>query len=234
MADMKFECPHCQQHIQADDGYAGMQINCPACNGGLVVPGVARAPEPPAPPPPAATRLAVRATPPTPAPAESATPPAPAPSSRTGGCPSCGVALPRGAVLCTNCGYNLVTRQRTVAGKPAALGKPRVQSGEAPWYLTPWPYVGLVVLLIAIFYFTGMMIPLLGVVVLYVFTVHILVVIAAFHDSVVTGLLALCIPIYTLYWVFKHSENDTLKVLYGFAFLLNIGIRVLAAMMGKP
>jgi hypothetical protein len=41
MPDVKFSCPHCQQHIEADAGYAGMRINCPTCNGGLTVPGVA-------------------------------------------------------------------------------------------------------------------------------------------------------------------------------------------------
>ena len=37
MADIKFSCPHCQQHIQAESGYAGLQINCPACQGSLLV-----------------------------------------------------------------------------------------------------------------------------------------------------------------------------------------------------
>jgi len=40
MPDLKFSCPHCQQHIEADPGYAGMPINCPTCNRGLTVPGV--------------------------------------------------------------------------------------------------------------------------------------------------------------------------------------------------
>src|SRR3954470_6885618 len=112
MPDVKFSCPHCQQHIQADSGYGGMQINCPACKGSLVVPGTAPAPAP--------VPVMASAPPPAPVPvtmqrqAPAASPPA------TGGCPSCGGAMPRGAVLCTNCGYNTATRQRTVAGRPAA------------------------------------------------------------------------------------------------------------------
>src|SRR5437867_1326190 len=41
MSDIKFSCPSCQQRIQAEEGYAGMQINCPACNSPLTVPGLA-------------------------------------------------------------------------------------------------------------------------------------------------------------------------------------------------
>jgi hypothetical protein len=67
MAEFKFSCPHCSQHIQCDTGYAGTQINCPACKQAIVVPQAppsaaaspaAIAPPPPAPvaPPPLATR----------------------------------------------------------------------------------------------------------------------------------------------------------------------------------
>jgi len=34
---MKFECPHCQQSIEADDEWAGLTANCPTCNGSFVV-----------------------------------------------------------------------------------------------------------------------------------------------------------------------------------------------------
>ena len=58
-------------------------------------------------------------------------------------------------MLCTACGYNLVTKQRTVAGRPAALGKPRAPSYEAPWYKTAYPYIGVVLVLLAALYFLG-------------------------------------------------------------------------------
>lgn len=229
MADMKFSCPHCQQHISADAGYAGLQINCPSCNGSLMVPADPAVAVVESAPAPAPGRLSIRSTAPAAAP-----PPATgaAPAAAGSGCPSCGSALARGAVLCTQCGYNLVTRQRTVAGRPAALGKPSASSGEAPWYLTPWPYVGVVVLLLGIFYLLSrsnpvMMLPFLGVAVLYMLTVHIIVIVAAFKESVTTGLLTLCIPIYALYFVFKVNENDSLKILYGIAILLNIALRFL-------
>jgi hypothetical protein len=38
MAEIKFACPLCGQHIQCDPGYAGTQINCPICQRVIVVP----------------------------------------------------------------------------------------------------------------------------------------------------------------------------------------------------
>ncbi len=223
MADIKFSCPHCQQHIQAEQAYAGMQINCPACNGTMMVPGQRAAPAPipvsfqqaAAPPPPPSTPE-----------------PASAPRPGTAACPSCGNALPRGAVLCTQCGYNLVTRQRTVAGRPAALGKPAKVQYESAWYQTAYPYIGLVVVVLAILYYLGRENPAMnqafvGFALLYVLTVHIIVVVAAFRESVGTGFLTLCIPFYALYFVFKVSDSDALKLLYSTAIVVNLTVRFL-------
>jgi hypothetical protein len=44
MSDIKFSCPQCQQHIQAEEGYAGMEISCPVCNARMLVPGTRPAP----------------------------------------------------------------------------------------------------------------------------------------------------------------------------------------------
>lgn len=56
MAEFKFSCPQCGQHIQCDTGYGGAQINCPTCQKAIVVPQAPRsAAAPPAPyaaPPP--------------------------------------------------------------------------------------------------------------------------------------------------------------------------------------
>src|SRR5512138_2707025 len=129
MPDIKFACPHCQQHIEAPEGYAGTEISCPACQGGMRVPGTPAAA--------AAPRATIAAPPP---PTTEAAP----------GCPSCGAPMARGAILCTQCGYNTATRQRTVAGRPAPLGKPTAASYETPWYATSYPYVGAVVVILAV------------------------------------------------------------------------------------
>jgi len=53
MAEFKFSCPHCDQHILIDDGYAGVQINCPACQKLIHVPSAPSAPVAARPPSPA-------------------------------------------------------------------------------------------------------------------------------------------------------------------------------------
>src|SRR5882762_6283190 len=141
MPDIKFSCPHCDQHIAADSGYGGMQINCPGCNGGLVVP------QPDPTPPPAVHAVA-------PAPTEARLKPQ-APAATASGCPSCGGALPRGAVLRTSCGFNLATGQRIVAGRPAAPGKPVAPEWETPWYKTALPYVAALFAVLGLVYFLG-------------------------------------------------------------------------------
>ena len=60
MAEFKFTCPQCGQHIECDPGYSGAQINCPTCQKPIVVPQVPGAAAPPPPPPPSATNLATK------------------------------------------------------------------------------------------------------------------------------------------------------------------------------
>lgn len=38
MRDLKFACPHCEQHIKCEDDLAGQNINCPACGREVLVP----------------------------------------------------------------------------------------------------------------------------------------------------------------------------------------------------
>src|SRR5947209_5358951 len=58
MAEIKFSCPLCTQHIACDELWGGHQIQCPGCKGELTVPVVPKAAAPPgpmrvsAPPPP--------------------------------------------------------------------------------------------------------------------------------------------------------------------------------------
>jgi len=55
MAEIKVFCLHCGQHIQCDDGYRGVQINCPSCNQSFLIPQVQQAA-----PPAAAPTLQIR------------------------------------------------------------------------------------------------------------------------------------------------------------------------------
>jgi DNA-directed RNA polymerase subunit RPC12/RpoP len=226
MSDIKFACPACQQHISADQGYAGMEIACPACSARMVVPGT------PAP---------VSIPAPVPAPAYIPPPPAPsavaAPSAATGGCPSCGSPMARGAVICTQCGYNLATKQRIVAGRVVAPGKPVVHADvQDPWYKTPFPYVLVLLAIFGTLFFLGksnppMMALLVGLLFVYFVVIHIIVTVFAFKESVGTGFLTLCFPIYGLYFVFSVSENQWLKTFYPIGYLGWIGVRVAHSIM---
>jgi Domain of unknown function (DUF4177) len=46
--DVRFNCPHCSQHLAVDETGAGMTVNCPSCNRPVEVPRSA-APPPPVP-----------------------------------------------------------------------------------------------------------------------------------------------------------------------------------------
>lgn len=38
MSEFKFECPHCQQHLQCNEEHSGRQIQCPKCQHLIVIP----------------------------------------------------------------------------------------------------------------------------------------------------------------------------------------------------
>ena len=69
MAEFKFSCPQCGQHIACDVGYGGAQINCPTCKQAIVVPQPAPAAVAPPAPPPRPSALSIPARPSAPAPA---------------------------------------------------------------------------------------------------------------------------------------------------------------------
>jgi DNA-directed RNA polymerase subunit RPC12/RpoP len=40
MSDFKFSCPHCNQHLQANEQLSGRQIQCPNCSHLIRIPAV--------------------------------------------------------------------------------------------------------------------------------------------------------------------------------------------------
>jgi len=221
MSDIKFACPHCQQHIQAEPGYAGLQITCPACHGSMVVPGQAPAPQP----------VPVFSTASTAAPAYAPPPPAPAPAAA--GCPSCGAPLPRGTVLCTKCGYNLATGQRLKAGRGAGAAAVRKAApASSGWASNPNVWLGILLGFFGLLYAFARMHPVgplvfVFVALLYYVGVSITVLVLAFKEGAGTGFMTLCIPFYALYFVYGLSENPMLKALYSVALLVMLAIRTL-------
>jgi len=100
--------------------------------------------------------------------------------------------------------------------------------------MTPWPYIGVVVLLVGLFYFlaqqnSAFYLGIAAVLLLYWLTTTIILLIAAFKESVATGLMTLCIPFYAFYFVFKVNDNDTLKILYGFNIVIGLCFRFIGA-----
>ncbi len=140
--------------------------------------------------------------------------------------------MPMGAILCTQCGYNKATGRKPSVGAPGAAGKARAAARDE-WYLKPYPYLGVLAVVLGVLYFLGrenplMMLAFIGVVAIYYFAVWIVVLVVAFKDNVGTGFLTLCIPFYAIYFVFKVQESDTLKVLYGVAVLLGFLIKFIS------
>jgi hypothetical protein len=225
MSDIKFACPNCQQHIQAEAGYAGMQIACPACHAGMIVPGQAPAParvpafSVGAPPPPVPALAPAHA--PTPAPAAS-------------GCPSCGAPLARGTVLCTKCGFNLATGQRLQAKALKSAAKARgAAPGQESWAKNPNVWAGIVAGIFALLYGFARLNPAgimvyAGLALLFYVAIRITVLIFAFGEGAGTGFMTLCIPFYDLYFVYGINENRMLKSLYTISLLAVLAMKTLS------
>ena len=69
MAEIKFACPACDQHIQCDSSWAGEQITCPGCQSSIVIPVAAPQPAAETAPKPKLTFAPVTHSAPTPPPA---------------------------------------------------------------------------------------------------------------------------------------------------------------------
>jgi hypothetical protein len=225
MSDIKFACPNCQQHIQCGEGYAGLEIPCPTCQVKMTVPTPVGAPVP------AMAAAPVLRT------AASAPPPAPAaPETAVAGepmCPSCGSAVSPRAIMCVKCGTNLKTGQKmNIPGaRPGARPATRPPAAPSVWYKTPYPYLGLYMLLLVGTYFMAsgnpaMKLTFIGALLLYLIGSHIAVTVCAFKDDGIgKGFLCFCIGIYAVYYVFKVSERPFLKVLYGISCLLGLAAK---------
>jgi hypothetical protein len=216
MSDIKFSCPSCQQHIQCEQGYAGMEIACPACHAKMVVPGAVSAPA-------LGLRMSAAAPPPPPAP-----PPAPAATGRT--CPSCGNPVAPAAIMCIKCGTNLRTGQRMATpGRPGVVQKP---VREVMWYTNPNVYAGAVLGILVAFYGFAWINPLgalayVGFSILVSLAAAIIVLIAAFQDSVGTGFMTLCVPFYIFYFVYAKCDSPLAKALFSVGILGRVGVFLL-------
>ena len=105
MAEIKFDCEHCGQVLEAPEEMAGEALACPSCEGTITVPRALLRTRPGAEDPVAAP------TAPTPAPAM---PDASGTGAQSHGreCPSCGNTMATDAVLCIECGYHFDSKKK--------------------------------------------------------------------------------------------------------------------------
>ena len=77
----------------------------------------------------------------------------------------------------------------------------------------------------------AMALPLVAIVVLYVFSVYIWVLIVAFKEGVGHGIGCLFCWLYSLYFVYKEDTSPALKAYYSVSILIGLGLRLIGAAM---
>ncbi len=133
-------------------------------------------------------------------------------------CLSCGYPLAAGAVICTRCGFN-VQSGRALKVKVKKEKAPREGSmfGETATALLRSPFVvsmmvlAILATLLVIVYASGSpaaALAFVGFATLFLFTSYIVVLVVAFIEGFVQGLLTLCIPAYVFYFVFFVTDNQ--------------------------
>jgi hypothetical protein len=202
MSEVKFSCPGCGQHISCDAALGGQQIACPSCQAAMVVPGGA-----PAAPEPAPIRS----------------------------CPSCGAAVHDEAVICTQCGLNLQTGKRLAAQPAGRTPLRRPAPPSSSWVKNSNVWVGVVLAVLGVLFVAGLSNEKAGVVfhvvqALISLGVGILILVAAFQDSVGQGFLTLCVPCYVFYFVFGRCDSSLIKLL----FLISLSTRLAGLLIKLP
>jgi hypothetical protein len=114
MSDLKFNCPHCEQSLEAPDEMLGQTIDCPSCNCQIDLPKK-----------------------------EPLSEPAPTPRAETKDCPYCGEDILAKAKKCKHCGEFLDEKKpepRTPAPQKKFVTTNRTQIPAAPQTVpTPRP-----------------------------------------------------------------------------------------------
>ncbi|HWY76677.1 MAG TPA: hypothetical protein VN281_13715 [Verrucomicrobiae bacterium] len=215
MSDIKFSCPQCQQHIQAEEGYAGMEIACPVCNARMLVPGTRLVPAP--------VPVPVQVSS-----AEAAAPPPPVSRVSISRAP----AAPAQAATGTRFQPGAAATARTQPARPA-------KTGVAGAFSNPYVYIAGAVLILSVLGFLGrssprMMLVFLCATLLYLLTAQIIVIVAAFRESASDGILTMICGIYSVYFVMRKSDSVVLKALYASAIVLGLAMKFIVMAGDAP
>ena len=116
MSDFNFNCPHCEQKLEAPEEMLGQTIECPSCSGSIELP----KPDPLSQSdPPAELRTSVQSPPPSP------------PPKQTKDCPFCGEEILASARKCKHCGEFLDGSAPPAPSAPQKqIRKPNLAKGE--------------------------------------------------------------------------------------------------------
>ena len=112
--EIRFECPHCEQSLEAPSDMAGESIDCPSCGNPIDVPApivefVDHSVPPPIPEPEIVHELA--------------------PVSRVRACPFCSEEILASAIKCKHCGEFLDGRKRQAPQPEKIIVKEKGHSG---------------------------------------------------------------------------------------------------------
>ncbi len=139
-------------------------------------------------------------------------------------CPGCGSTLPPGARICVSCGLDIATgkkKKMAKARKAKAKGGGSASSGEGivsqSWFLGACATVFFVVFALIARGNPDMEVAYSGVAMLFAAGIGIWVLISAFGESTTHGILCLCLPIYSLYYVLAVNNDNRLKLAYAAA-----------------
>lgn len=143
-------------------------------------------------------------------------------------CPSCGRTLEVGAVLCTNCGYQTTTGRHLEAKTIKAKHETSREIGGLVGLLRSPPGVALVALIFFGIFFVlarsdeSIAAGYLLVQGFFGLAVGVTVLVLAFREGIGTGLLTLCLPFYSLYFVFAVCDNQHVKLLFPLSILASV------------
>jgi hypothetical protein len=169
-------------------------------------------------------------------------PPPPMPEVAATGsptCPNCGNEVSPRAIMCIKCGTNLKTGQKMTGpgGRPVARPASMAR-GPVVWYKNPEAYAAIAFGILLLSYGSAWLSPLgvlayVAIAVLLWIAGIIIVLIAAFKESVGTGFLTLCVPLYVLYFVYGQCESKFVKSMWSLSILAQVGIMFLPNHLGE-
>ncbi|MCA9311974.1 MAG: hypothetical protein KDA21_12255 [Phycisphaerales bacterium] len=147
-------------------------------------------------------------------------------------CPTCGAAIPRQALVCRVC--NARTGWDEKGRKAYAASQRRTRGGPSYAPLITFGAVSLGVLALTALVWNHSDAAALAVLLLagYASVIYVVVVVCAFIDEVIHGVLSLCCSPYQIYWVFWRSENGWVMSLFGTRLLAVACLWVLSGRFG--